>query len=401
MLRLSATIFAASLVICDGQVAPPATPAPAPATPKPVAATPPPPKPATPAPAIKPPATPPTSSPKPATPKPEDKLAEFKTADELWAHFQALERGPRGQGTTPAERAQAFQEFVIDLRATAELFARKYPADPRRWEARLTADRLTQRVANAKPQAEVEKLYRETAKAADAPAEIKARARLGLIQMHREALKDEMPKEKVLAVEAEIVSFAADFPKHDTLPTLQTSRAALWEKRDHARAMTILEDLTKNEHAEVAREAAAQLRFKTIQREPLPVAFTAVDGTPFDLAAQRGKVVLIYFWTGTSATCATDMPGIVALYEKYREQGFEIAGICHDTNRDRALAFVQEKKMTWPQFVDGKGPRNPVSSTYAVRAVPTMWLVNKKGYVAYTDTRGELEELVKKLLATE
>src|SRR5258707_766218 len=244
MLRIRAISLAASLAVFASQARaepPPATPSPAtpaparplPETPAPTTPAPakpatfptPPPNPAplapTPAKPASPSATPPKTtpspakptpspapkatpvSPKPATPKPEDVLAEkFKTADELWAHFQALERGPRGQGTTPAERAKAFQEFVIDLRATAELFAKKYPADPRRWEARLTADRLTQRVANGKSQAEVEKLYREAAGAPDAPAEIKARARLGLIQMHREALKDDMPKEKVQAVDA-------------------------------------------------------------------------------------------------------------------------------------------------------------------------------------------------------
>jgi peroxiredoxin len=383
-----------------------ATPTPAPNPPIPAAPKPttPPatPKPATQAPAL-PKATPTPAKPPPATqpPKPVDKLAEFKTADELWAHFQALDRGPRGQGTTPAERAKAFQEFVTDLRATAELFAKKYPTDPRRWEARLTADRLTQRVANAKPQADVEKLYREAADAPDAPAEIKARARLGLIQMHREALKDEMPKEKVQAVEVEIVSFAADFPKHDALPLLETSRAALWEKRDRAKALTILAELAKSENPEVAREAAAQLRFKNILREPLPLSFTAVDGTEFDLTALRGKVVLVYFWATNSDTCAKATPEIVDAYQNFHDSGFEVVGISLDTNKDRMLAFLAEKKIPWPQFFDGKGFKNAISSSYAVRNLPAMWLVNKKGFVAFTDARGELEDLVKKLLAEE
>ncbi|MGB8165945.1 MAG: TlpA disulfide reductase family protein, partial [Chthoniobacteraceae bacterium] len=363
-----------------------------------------PPKPATPVPPPKAtplPGKPAPASPAPAAPKPVDKLAEFKTADELWAHFQALDKGPRSQGTTPAERAKAFQEFVTDLRATAELFAKKYPTDPRRWEARLTADRLTQRVANTKSQAEVEKLYREAAGAPDAPAEIKARARLGLIQMHREALKEEAPKEKVQAVEAEIISFAEDFPKHDALPQLETSRATLWEKRDRAKALTILGDLTKSENPDVAREATAQLRFKNILREPLPLAFTALDGTEFDLVSLRGKVVLVYFWASNSGACAAETPAVVAAYEKYRESGFEVVGISLDANKDRMLAFIADKKMTWPQYFDGKGYRNAISSSYAIRTLPAMWLVNKKGFVAFTDARGELEDLVKKLLAEE
>ncbi len=420
MPRFRAIPFAAGVALCAtlawAQV--PATPAPAtpapkpaaspvPATPAPKVAATPAPKPAAPlpTPAPKPSATPtrPPTPPKPpaASPKPVDKLAEFKTADELWAHFQALDRGPRGQGTTPAERAKAFQEFVNDLRATAELFADKYPSDPRRWEARLTADRLTQKVANAKPQADVEKLYRAAADAADAPAEIKSRARLGLIQMHREALKEDAPKEKVQGVEAEIVAFANDFPKHDALGQLVPSRALLWERRDRAKAITILTELTKHENPDVAREATALLRFKNILREPLPLKFTGLDGTEFDLEALRGSVVLVFFWSTNSQPSVAEIPGILATQEKFRDKGFEVVSISLDNNKDRLATFVKEKNLAWPTYFDGKGMRNAIASSYALRTLPTMWLVNKKGFVAFTDARGELEDLVNKLVAEE
>lgn len=383
MSRLRALFLAASLAsgaaLALGE--PPASPAPTP-----VPATPPPPAPPA-------PTTP--------APKPEDKLAEFQTADDLWGHFQALARGPHGKGTTPEERAKVFQEFVTDLRATAETFAHKYPTDPRRWEARLTADRLTQKMANAKPQAEVEKLYREAAAAADAPAEIKARARLGLIQMHREALKDDSPKDKVQAVDSEITAFASDFPKHDALPRLLTSRATLWESRDRAKAMTILTELTRGENADVAREATAVLRFKNILRDPLPLKFTALDGSDFDMEKLRGKVVLVFFWATTNGASVAEIPAILAAQEKYRESGFEVVAISLDNNQDRLAGFVKDRGLTWPIHFDGKGNRNEISSSYALRTIPAMWLVNKKGFVAFTDARGELEDLVKKLVNEE
>lgn len=346
-----------------------------------------------------PPAVIPVASPAASPGKPEDKLGEFQTADALWEHFQALARGPRGRGTTPEERAKVFQEFVTDLRATAETFVQKYPTDPRRWEARLTAARLTQKMANALPQAEVEKLYRAAAAAEDAPAEIKARARLGLIQMHREALKDDSPKERVQAVDTEITSFAADFPRHDALPRLLTSRAALWESRDLPKAMTILTELTHDENADVAREAAAVLRFKNILREPLALKFTALDGREFDLEKLRGKVVLVFFWAATHGPSVAEIPAILAVQEKYRDRGFEVVAVSLDSNRERLTTFVKDKGLTWPIHYDGKGSRNEISSSYALRTIPAMWLVNKKGFVAFTDARGELEELVKKLLA--
>lgn len=342
-------------------------------------------------------ATPPTPAP---TPKAvASKLNELKTADELWAYFQALQRGPQSKGNTPEERAKAFSEFVRELRATAERFAAKYPKDPRRWEARLTATRLLQRVANAIPQAEVEKVYQEAAAAADAPLEIKARARLGLIQMHRDALRNESPKEKVLAVDAEIVAFLSDFPNHDDLPHLATQRAGLWDRRDPARATAILEEYSRCANASVAEEAAGQLRFKDIEKEPLPLKFTALDGREVDLAQMRGKVVLIVFWATWHAPSVSELKKIAAAYEKLHEKGLEVVFISHDKDREKLLKFVKEKNIPWAQYFDGKGPKNDISRRYALRNLPALWLVNKQGFVTYTDARGELEDLVGKLLA--
>lgn len=351
------------------------------------------------------PAPAPVATPAPApvaTPAPKalaSKLAELKTADEVWAYFQALQRGPQGQGKTDEERAKAFREFVNELRATAERFATDYPNDPRRWEARLTATRLLQKIANAIPQTEVEKLYREAAAAGDAPADVKARARLGLIQMHREAIRGETPKEKVLAVDAEIVSFLADFPNHEHLPSLATQRAALWDRRDPARATAILEEYSNSPNANVATEAAGQLRFKNIKKEPLPLKFTALDGREVDLAQMRGKVVLIFFWSIANGTSVNELPKIAATYEKLHEQGFEVVCVPHDRDKEKLEKFVKEKNLAWPQYFDGKGWKNEISRRYALRGIPALWLVNKAGFVAFTDARGELEELVSKLLA--
>jgi hypothetical protein len=55
--------------------------------------------------------------------------------------------------------------------------------------------------------------------------------------------------------------------------------------------------------------------------------------------------------------------------------------------------------MEWPQFFDGQGWKNEISSKYGINSIPAMWLVNKKGMVVSTNARGGLEEKVQKLLA--
>jgi hypothetical protein len=61
-------------------------------------------------------------------------------------------------------------------------------------------------------------------------------------------------------------------------------------------------------------------------------------------------------------------------------------------------SFVKEKGMDWPQFFDGKGWKNEISSNYGINSIPAMWLVDQKGMVIDTAARANLEEKVAKLL---
>jgi hypothetical protein len=73
-------------------------------------------------------------------------------------------------------------------------------------------------------------------------------------------------------------------------------------------------------------------------------------------------------------------------------------GISLDQSREALVNFTAANGMTWPQYFDGKGWQNSISSSFAVQAVPTMWLVNKSGYVVSTNGRADLEGQVEKLL---
>jgi thiol-disulfide isomerase/thioredoxin len=126
--------------------------------------------------------------------------------------------------------------------------------------------------------------------------------------------------------------------------------------------------------------------------------FTAVDGTPVDLAALKGKVVLIDFWATWCPPCRGEVPNVVAAYQKYHDQGFDIIGISLDQDKDALLAFTKENGMTWPQFFDGGGWQNAISSRCGVDSIPAMWLIDKKGNLVTKDGREDLAGQVEKLL---
>jgi thiol-disulfide isomerase/thioredoxin len=133
--------------------------------------------------------------------------------------------------------------------------------------------------------------------------------------------------------------------------------------------------------------------------KPLDIKFTAVDGRAVDLAQLKGKVVLVDFWATWCGPCVGEVPHVKEAYEKLHPKGFEIVGISLDSDKSKLENFVKEKGMTWPQFFDGKGWNNEISTKYGIHAIPAMWLVDKKGNLHDTKGRQDLATKVEKLLA--
>jgi len=133
---------------------------------------------------------------------------------------------------------------------------------------------------------------------------------------------------------------------------------------------------------------------------PLEFKFNAVDGRKVDLAQLRGKVVLIDFWATWCPGCREEMPGVLALYKKYHAQGFEVVGISLDQDKDSLVEYTKTNGMQWPQFFDGQGWDNEISSHFGISEIPAMVLLGKDGKVVRSDGNADLAEEVGKLLKT-
>jgi len=133
--------------------------------------------------------------------------------------------------------------------------------------------------------------------------------------------------------------------------------------------------------------------------QPLDMKFTAVDGTKVDLAKMKGKVVLIDFWATWCGPCIAELPSVKKTYKKLNPKGFEIIGISLDTKESALKRFIKKENMPWPQFFDGKGWKNSISTAHGIRSIPAMWLVDKQGNLADLNARADLEGKVEALLA--
>jgi thiol-disulfide isomerase/thioredoxin len=110
-----------------------------------------------------------------------------------------------------------------------------------------------------------------------------------------------------------------------------------------------------------------------------------LSGGNFELAAQRGKVVLLNFWATYCGPCRTESPNFDTIYRAMKGDGVEFVGLdVKEVNRDAPNAFVRDFKITYPSVWDPKAKtalqlgKLPVSTA----GLPWTVLVDKQQRVA-------------------
>jgi thiol-disulfide isomerase/thioredoxin len=86
---------------------------------------------------------------------------------------------------------------------------------------------------------------------------------------------------------------------------------------------------------------------------PLDMALPNLQGKTVRLTDLREKVVLINFWATWCDPCRAEMPSMHALYQDYRDKGFEILAISIDVQgKDVVAPFVDAYGLTFPILLD-------------------------------------------------
>ena len=116
---------------------------------------------------------------------------------------------------------------------------------------------------------------------------------------------------------------------------------------------------------------------------------TLLDGSPFALSAQVGKVVLIDFWDVRCPPCRKEMPNLKEIYADFADSGLEILGISLDTDQALPADYLRKEKPTWEITCSGSGWNDSTATLYRINATPSTWLIDRLGIVRYNDVRGE------------
>lgn len=205
-------------------------------------------------------------------------------------------------------------------------------------------------------------------------------------------------QEKWLATLSE---FVKDYPKSDVAPNALMELALAQEfagKTTDANAFygQIVRDFPTSPFSKKA--AGAQARINSVGKT-IPLRGKSVAGEQVDLAAYRGKTVLIHYWATYCDSCKQEFTLLKQLKGKYGSKGFALIGVSLDVERNLLDNYLKSNPLPWAQLYEEGGMDSRLAIELGISTIPMMILVDKYGKVVRRNLHAsEIEMELKKLL---
>ena len=137
------------------------------------------------------------------------------------------------------------------------------------------------------------------------------------------------------------------------------------------------------------------------KREKAPnFSLQTQNGKVIELSKLKGKVVLVNFWATWCPPCRAEIPDFIEVYNTYKTKGFEIVGIALDEDGwSKVAPYIEKAKMNYPVVL---GTAKVVQQYGGIEAIPTTFIVDRKGYIMASQvglvSKELLEQKLKSLL---
>jgi peroxiredoxin len=127
-----------------------------------------------------------------------------------------------------------------------------------------------------------------------------------------------------------------------------------------------------------------------------------LDGSTYDLANDRGKVVVVNFWGSWCAPCRAEADDLEKTYQATKAKDVTFLGVNTRDERDSAKAFERGYQVTYGSLFD-TGSKVGLKFDVTQNAIPSTLVLDRQGRIAAAIRRAttidELQPLVEKIAA--
>jgi thiol-disulfide isomerase/thioredoxin len=207
--------------------------------------------------------------------------------------------------------------------------------------------------------------------------------------------------------------YVRTFPMSADAPEAVLRLAMAWElsggkdlteaKANEGRARQWYEHLTKTfpTHLYAAKAAGAVRRFDC-EGKPLDLSGPLLANPAQQIAAaQKDKVVVVYYWASWNGVLAEDAKRLQSLEKEYGPKGLAVVTIALDQDAKTAADAAARVGLPGTHlFAPGGLDNSSLAVAYGIVAPPHIFVVGKDGKITNRNSHtGMLEDEVKKLLA--
>jgi cytochrome c biogenesis protein CcmG/thiol:disulfide interchange protein DsbE len=146
-------------------------------------------------------------------------------------------------------------------------------------------------------------------------------------------------------------------------------------------AVTAMVRYTRRVEHDLTHASASGTTVKFLRERAAVPPFAAEDlaGRRISTSDFKNKVILVNFWATWCPPCREEIPALIALQEKYRDQ-LQVIGVSQDSgSSEGVLRFAQAHGINYPVVMTSPEIEKLFPNVYAL---PTSFLIDRDGRIA-------------------
>lgn len=140
---------------------------------------------------------------------------------------------------------------------------------------------------------------------------------------------------------------------------------------------------------------------ENIQKEDKQLAWNftlkSQNGKNIKLSELRGQVIALNFWATWCGNCIQQFPLLNTYFQQNKEKGFTLLSINIDEDLLATSRFIKKRNFDYPVLFD---PYNQVSQLYSVDDLPTLFLIDRDGFIRHSldDSQINQQEITQQVI---